>query len=174
MIRTKTPESRLVIAIAVVVLGVAVLLVTLRHAAAASQDHSAATTAQGCGTTYIRGVTENKTGMALRVATVGQNASNKWCREPEDVHAHATNAWLAGDESGPTVISVSYLLGNGDHVFFQARLTKNKQTAVGCSFVEVVRTPREYECQAEDVASAGSVAAVRFTVRPFTPPGNGK
>ena len=174
MIPIKTPASRLVIAMAIAVLALAALLVTLRHTAAASQDHRAATAAPGCGTTYIRGVTENKTGMALRVATVGQNAGNKWCKEPEDVHAYATNAWLAGDESGPTAISVSYLLGNGDHVFFQARLTKNKQTGIGCSFVEVVRTPREYECQAEDVASAGSVAAVRFTVRPLTPPLNRK
>ena len=84
------------------------------------------------------------------------------------MHAHATNAWHAGDESGPTELSISYLLANGDRVFFQARVAKTKPTEVGCSFVEVVRTPREYECQAEDVASAGGVAAVRFTVRPFS------
>ncbi len=48
--------------------------------------------------------------MSLLVATTGHNVSNTWCREPDDVDAHATNAWLAGDESGPTELSISSLL----------------------------------------------------------------
>ena len=80
------------------------------------------------------------------------------------MRAHTTNAWLAGDESGSTELYIDYLLENGDRLLFLAQVDKAGPTKVGCSFVVVVRTPREYECQAEDVASVPGIAAVRFSV----------
>lgn len=128
------------------------------------QRNVAAVVAQACGARWIRGVTENKTGMPIRLASTGGRLGNKWCHEPEDVRAHATNSWLAGDESGSTELTIDYLLENGDRLLFLAQVDKSGPTKVACSFVDVVRTPREYECQAEDVASVPGIAFVRFSV----------
>ncbi len=81
--------------------------------------------------------------MPMRVASTGERLGNKWCREREDVRAHPTNAWLAGDESGSTELHIDYLLEKGDRVLFLAQVGKAGPTKVGCSFVDVVRTPRE-------------------------------
>jgi hypothetical protein len=130
------------------------------------QARATAHSAAGCGQTWIRGVTENRTPVAMRVASTGQQQSNKWCSEPGDVvRPRGSDAWIGGDEAGrPTHLHIVYLLANHDRVLFQARVAKDKPTETGCAFVEVVQTPREYECQAEIVAGGTGIAFVRFSV----------
>jgi hypothetical protein len=137
------------------------VVVSEAHATAAT-----AHTAAGCGETWIRGVTENRTPVSMRVASIGHNLSNNWCREPDDVvRAHASDQWIGGDESGhPTHLHIVYLLANNDKILFQAHTAKDRPAEAGCAFVEVVRTPREYECQAEVVANGSGIAFVRFSV----------
>lgn len=91
--------------------------------AAAAQGRTEALASQsapehGCGSTWIQGVTDNRTDMPLRVAQTGQRPTNQWCREPENVREGDTNAWLGGDPSGTTELTIGYLLGNGDRIFF--------------------------------------------------------
>ena len=117
--RTSRLFSAASIVVTIVVLGVALVLGAFRHTAAAGQDRVVAVSAQaspthGCGATWIRGITENKTGMPLRVASIGHKVTNKWCREPEDVRGHATNAWLVGDASGPTDLNMQAFKGCRD------------------------------------------------------------
>ena len=164
IMRTGRLLSRVSIVGAVLALGLVLLGRAPRDKVVVGQHDAAAVVAQGCGGTWIRGITENKTHVPIRVASTGERVGNKWCREPEDVRVHTTDAWLAGDKSGSTELQISYLLENGDRVLFLARVGRVGPTRVGCSFVEVVRTPREYECKAEDVASVPGIAAVRFTV----------
>jgi hypothetical protein len=119
------------------------------------------------GATWINGVTENRTDTAIQVAQTGLGLTNEWCRSPADeVRAHATNGWRASDDTGDTELHIVYLLDNGDRVLFRARIAKDGPTDVGCSFVEVVRPPREYVCQAETVGAADNFAFVRFSLLP--------
>jgi hypothetical protein len=156
--------SRASVAVAFVALSGGVLSET----SAAGQDRAvlaAAHTAAGCGTTWIRGVTENRGPIAMRVTQDGHRLGNKWCREPADeIGSRSSDSWLAGDESGDTQIHIVYLLENHDKILFQARVSNERPTDVGCSFVDVVRTPREYECRAEVVAGGSGIAFVRFSV----------
>jgi hypothetical protein len=154
------------VAVIVALLGLALSAQAASQRAAGAPSRPVATSSQsGCGATWIRGITENRTGISMRVIQDGHGLTNEWCRSPEDyVHARSTDAWLAGDKSGDTSIHIVYLLPNGDKVLFRAGITKDRRGDVGCSFVEVVRTPREYECRAEVVASVPGIAAVRFTV----------
>jgi hypothetical protein len=149
-----------------VALGLALSDPSFNQAVVVKQARAVASEAAGCGQTWIRGVTENRTPVAMRVATTGHALGNKWCSEPEDaVRSHGSSAWIGGDESGrPTHLQISYLLANHDRVLFQARVANDKPTETGCAFVEVVRTPREYECQAEIVAGGTGIAFVRFSV----------
>jgi hypothetical protein len=115
--------------------------------------------------TRMRGITENRTGIAMRVTQIGNGVTDEWCRAPEDdVRAGSTNAWLAGDNSGGIDVNIVYRLENGDEVLFLARILKTGGTETACSFIRVLRTRREYECQADVVASAPSIAFVRFSV----------
>lgn len=101
----------------------------------------------------------------MHVTQTGHRLGNKWCREPADkVGSRSSDSWLAGDESGETQIHIVYQLENHDKILYQAGVSKERPTEVGCSFVDVVRTPREYECQAEVVAGGSGIAFVRFSV----------
>jgi hypothetical protein len=102
----------------------------------------------------------------MQVVQTGQLLGNRWCREAADeAPAHSQDSWLAGDESGgETQINIVYRLSNHDRILFQARAGGDRPSEAGCRFVEVVRTPREYECQAEVVAGGSGIAAVRFSV----------
>jgi hypothetical protein len=51
-----------------------------RKTVVAGQRNAAAVVAQGCGATWIRGISVNKTGMPMRVAATGERLGNKWCR----------------------------------------------------------------------------------------------
>lgn len=166
--RSRRLLSRASIAVAFVVLGVALSGAVLSQTSVASRDRAvlaAAHTAAGCGTTWIRGLTENRSPIAMHVTQTGHRLGNRWCREPADeVGSRSSDAWLAGDESGDTQIDIVYLLANHDKIVFQASVTKQGPTEVRCSFVDVVRTPREYECQAELVGGGSGIAFVRFSV----------
>jgi hypothetical protein len=168
MMRSRRLLSRASIAGAFVALGVALSGEVLSQPSVAGRDRgvlAAAHTAAGCGTTWIRGVTENRSPIAMHVTQTGHRLGNKWCGEPADeVGSRSSDSWLAGDDSGDTQIHIVYLLENRDKILFQARVSKERPTDVGCSFVDVVRTPREYECQAEVVAGGSGIAFVRFSV----------
>jgi hypothetical protein len=149
-------------------LALALVLGASWHGAAAAQGRTDAAPpdppGHGCGATWIQGVTNNDTGMPLRVAQTGLRTTNRWCREPEDVPERASDTWLGGDPSGLTELTIGYLLGNGDRVLFVARVGQSPPASVSCAFVEEVRTHRDYECRAEDVASGSGIAFVRFSV----------
>ena len=169
MMRNGKPLRRYVVLATALGLALALAQGAPREVAAAAQGRTEAVGAQsppahGCGATWIEGLTDNRTGMPLRVAQPGQLPTNKWCREPENVREGATNAWLGGDPSGTTELTIGYLLGNGDRMFFVARVAKSGSATVSCSFLEEVPTRRDYECRAEDVASASGIAFVRFSV----------
>jgi hypothetical protein len=166
--RSRRLLSRASIAVALVVLGVVLSGAVLSQASVASRGRAvlpAAHTAAGCGTTWIRGLTENRSPIAMHVTQTGHLLGNKWCREPADeVGSRSSDSWLAGDESGDTQIHIIYLLENHDKILFRAQVSDERPTDVGCSFVDVVRTRREYECQAEVVAGGSGIAFVRFSV----------
>jgi hypothetical protein len=166
--RSRGVLSRASVAVAFVALGVALSGGVVSETSAAGRDGvvlSAAPTAAGCGKTWIRGVTENRSAIAMRVIQTGNRLGNQWCREPADeVGSRSSDSWLAGDESGDTQIHIIYLLENHDKILFRAGVSSERPTDVGCSFVDVVRTPREYECQAEVVAGGSGIAFVRFSV----------
>jgi hypothetical protein len=66
------------------------------------------------------------------LAQTGQGLTNTWCRSPDDeVRAHATDGWRAGDASGNTQLLLVYLLDNGDQVLFRARVAKDGPPDVG-------------------------------------------
>ena len=168
MMRSRSLLSRASVACALVAFGVALSGVFLSQTVA-SQDHAAlaaAHTAAGCGKTWVRGLTENRSPIAMQVTQTGHHLGNEWCREASDeVRPHSTDTWLAGDESGgETQIHIIYRLSNHDKILFQARASEDRPAEVGCRFIDVVRTPREYECQAEVVAGVSGIAAVRFSV----------
>ena len=160
--------SRPLIALIVLVLGLVLSDPAFGGTAVAQPDRAAAPTAHaaaGCGATWIRGLTENRTPIGMRVAQTGERLGNRWCRSPEDeVRTHSSDSWLAGDESGATELNIVYLLPNHDRVLFQASAAKDRPAGASCAFVDVVRTPREYECQAEVVAGGSGIAFVRFSV----------
>jgi hypothetical protein len=166
--RSRGLLSRASVAVAFVALGVALSGRVLSGTSVAGPDRavlSAAHTAAGCGKTWIRGLTENRSPIAMRVVQTGNRLGNEWCREPADeVGSRSSDSWLAGDESGDTQIHIIYLLENDDKILFRAGVSDERPTDVGCSFVDVVRTRREYECQAEVVAGGSGIAFVRFSV----------
>ena len=166
--------SRNSIAVAVVALGLGLIVGLLDQSAAASGHRAvgalpATPPMPDCHlATWINGVTENRTDMAIRVAQTGMGLTNEWCREPaDDVNPHASNGWRAGDDTGDTDLDIVYLLDNGDRVLFRARVSKGGPTDVGCLYVEVVRPPRDYVCQAETVGAADNFAFVRFSLLPI-------
>jgi hypothetical protein len=171
MVKIGSPLTRFVVLAIVlaVALALAVELATPREVAAAARGRTEAVPFEtppvhGCGATWIRGVTDNSTGMPLRVAQTGHLPTNQWCREPQDVPARATDGWLGGDRSGTTELTIGYLLENGDRILFIARVGESGAATVSCALLQEVRTRRDYECRAEDVASGTGIAFVRFSV----------
>jgi hypothetical protein len=172
MLRTGTLFPRGSIVVSVVALGLALGEAASGRAAAAGREGAVALVAEsppregGCQATRIRGLTDNRTSSAMEVTQTGNGVTNEWCRAPEDVvPAGRSNGWLAGDDSGDVDVNIVYRLQNGDEVLFVARVRKAGGTETGCSFLRVVRTPREFECEAEVVAAGSGVAFVRFSVR---------
>ena len=133
---------------------------------AAAPVHSPA-----CTATRIRGFTENRTGLGLKLLQLGHGVSDVWCDEPEDdVRAHSSDrSWLIGTTHGTVDVHLLYRLDNGDEIRFTARLGKPKETEAGCSFTDIVRARAAYECVADVVASGSEVAFVKFTVRARNP-----
>src|SRR5262249_25497512 len=132
--RSRSVLSRASVAAALVALGVALSGLLLSHTVA-SQEHAvlaAAHTAAGCGETWVRGITENRSPVAMRVAYTTDRLGNQWCREAADgVPAHSTDRWLAGDASGgETEITIVYLLSNGDKIWYLARAAKDRPAEV--------------------------------------------
>jgi len=129
---------------------------------AAAPVHSPA-----CTATRIRGFTENRTALNLKLLQLGHGLSNVWCDEPEDdVRAHSSDrSWLIGDTHGTVDVHLLYRLADGDEIRFTARLHKPKETEAGCSFSHVAPARAEYECLADVVASGSEVAFVKFIVR---------
>jgi hypothetical protein len=170
MVRTGGLLCRCAIVVTVVVVGLTVGERASAQRAAPSGPRAAAVTSRShlaadCRATRITGVTENRTGIGMRVKQYGNGLGTEWCRVPEDlVRAHSTSSWLAGDSSAEVSVNIVYLLDNGDEVLFFAQISKARGSETGCSFVQVVRTPREYECSSEVVASAPTIAFVRFFV----------
>ena len=119
----------------------------------------------------IRGFTENRTGLNLKLLQLGHGDSDMRCDEPEgDVRAHSSDrSWLIGDTHGTVDMHLLYRLDNGDEIRFTARLHKPKETEAGCSFRHVVRARAEFECLADVVASGSEVAFVKFIVRAHNP-----
>jgi hypothetical protein len=139
----------------------------------AALGHSAAAPTQNpaCTATRIRGFTENKTGLNLKLLQLGHGLSDVWCDEPEDdVRVHSSDrSWLIGDTHGTVDVHLRYHLANGDEIRFTARLHTPKATEAGCSFTHVVPARAEYECLADVVASGSEVAFVKFIVRARSP-----
>ena len=108
----------------------------------------------------------------MQVTQDGHGVSNQWCRVPEDeVPAHSSNTWHIADNTPPVTTHIVYRLHNGDEILFQAQLRKPEGTRAGCSFVTVVRTPRQYECKAEVTVAGPDVAYVKFIVLARPPAG---
>ena len=124
-----------------------------------------------CTATRIRGLTENRTGLNLKLLQLGYGVSDVWCDEPEDdVRAHSSDrSWLIGDTHATVDVHLLYRLDNGDEIRFTARLHKPKEAEAGCSFRQVVRARAEYECLADVVGSGSEVAFVKFIVRAHNP-----
>lgn len=123
--------------------------------------------AEVCNATRIKGTTVNKTGMPLQVTHYGLGLTDEWCRVPEDeVRAHSSNPWHIAAHDPPLSIAINYRLKNGDVIRFRAELSKPEGARAGCSFVDVVRSPRQYECQAEVGLAGPDFAYVSFIVRP--------
>jgi hypothetical protein len=120
-----------------------------------------------CTATRIRGFTDNRTGLSLKLLQLGHGINDVWCDEPEDdVPAHSSDrSWLIGSTHGTVDVHLLYRLENGDEIRFTARLHKPNKTEAACSFTDVVRARTEYECVAEVVAGGSEVAFLRFTVR---------
>ena len=53
-----------------------------RKTVVAGQHIAAAVVSRGCGATWIRGITENKTGMPMGVASTGERLGNKCAVSP--------------------------------------------------------------------------------------------
>jgi hypothetical protein len=152
---------------AIVALGLVVGLGGSGQGARAGQGRAAAhsAAAPACDQRRIRGVTDNRTGIPAQLLSEGYSLGNYWCHEPAgDVHAHASNQWAIGEKSGPISLHLLYRLKNGDEISFVAQLRKPEGIETGCSFRQVVRTPREYECSAEVSASGRDVAFVKFLI----------
>ena len=124
-----------------------------------------------CTAARIRGFTENRTGLNLKLLQLGHGVSDVWCGEPEDDQPASSSdrSWLIGDTHGTVDVHLLYRLDNGDEIRFTARLHKPKETEAGCPFRHVVRARAEYECLADVVASGSEVAFVKFIVRARNP-----
>jgi hypothetical protein len=173
MVRTgRLSARRPIVATVFVMLVVAVAVGAAGQRAAAGQGRPSAVTAQTAGTeicdaTRIKGTSVNKTGIPMQVTQYGAGITNQWCRVPADeVHAHSSNTWHIADNAAPVMMHIAYRLKNGDVILFQAQLRKPEGTQTGCSFVNVVRTPRQYECQAEVAFAGPDFAYATFIVQP--------
>ena len=174
MLRTgRLGYSRSLIAtVFVVLVGVAAGLGVTGQQARAGQGRPSAGIAQNaatgvCDSVRIKGTSKNETGIPMQVTQDGKGISNQWCRVAEDeVPAHSSNTWHVADDNPPVAAHIVYRLRNGDEILFQAELRKPEGTQAGCSFVKVVRTPRQYECKAEVTIAGPDVAYVKFIVLP--------
>jgi hypothetical protein len=161
-----------IVATVFVMLVVAVAVGAVGQRARAGQGRPSAGTARTaatdiCDSTRIKGTTLNKTGIPMQVTQDGHGITNQWCRVPGDeVPAHSSNTWHIADRTSPVMMHIVYRLQNGDVILFQAQLRKPEGTGAGCALVKVVRTPREYECQAEVALAGADFAYVGFTVKP--------
>jgi hypothetical protein len=118
-----------------------------------------------CAPRRIVGVTDNRTGVPAKLLAESYTHGNFWCRAPhDDVLAHKGNQWILGAESGAMSMYLRYRLKNGDEILFRAQLRSPSGIETGCSFVHVVKTPREYECSAEVSGGASHVAFVKFLI----------
>ena len=153
------------------VLATIVGLALVVEGGAFGRDAAAPVNSPACTATRIRGFTENRTGLNLKLLQLGHGVSDVWCDEPEDdVRAHSSDrSWLIGDIHGTVDVHLLYRLDNGDEIRFTARLHKPKKAEAGCSFRDVVRARAEYECLADVVASGSEVAFLRFIVRARNP-----
>lgn len=160
----------LVATVFVVLVGVAVGALAVGQQARAGQGRLSAGVARNaaagvCDSVRIKGTSLNETGIPMQVTQDGHGTSNQWCRVPEDeVPAHSSNTWHIADNTPPVTMHIVYRLHNGDEILFQAQLRKPEGTRAGCSFVTVVRTPRQYECKAEVTVAGPDVAYVKFIV----------
>jgi len=64
---------------------------------------------------------------------------------------------------------IVYRLANGDEILFRAQVRKAGETNTGCSFLKVVRTRREYECQTLTQAAGPGVAFLKVFVIASSP-----
>jgi hypothetical protein len=174
MLRSRTSGSRrlLVAAVFVVLVGVAVGVAEAGQQGSVAQARPSATVARNaatgvCDSVRIKGTSQNRTGMPMQVTQDGHGLSNEWCRVPGgEVAAHSSNTWHVADSTAPVSMHIVYRLQNGDKILFQAELRKPEGTKTGCSFVEVVQTPRPFECKAEVTIAGPDFAYVGFIVLP--------
>lgn len=125
---------------------------------------------KACETTRIHGVTENRTDNPIVVTQVGEGLTTEWCREPsDDVAAHGSHSWTAGDDVGDVEINIGYQLHNGDRILFFAHVRKGGKTDTGCAFTHVVSTRRDYECKTEIALAGPGLAFVKFIVSTRNP-----
>jgi hypothetical protein len=125
---------------------------------------------RACETTRIHGVTVNRTDNPIVVTQVGEGLTTEWCREPsDDVAAHESHSWTAGDDVGDVEINIGYQLHNTDRILFFAHVRKGGQTDTGCAFTHVVSTRRDYECKTEIALAGSGLAFVRFIVATRNP-----
>jgi hypothetical protein len=179
VLRSGRSRSRrlLVTAAFVVLVGVLVGVSEVGRGGSAAQARPSAGAARNaatgvCDSVRIKGTSQNDTGMPMHVTQDGHALSNQWCRVPEDqVRAHSSNTWHIADNTAPVSMHIVYRLHNGDEILFQAELRKPEGTKTGCSFVEVVRTPRQFECKAEATSAGTDFAHVKFIVLPRQAPG---
>ena len=164
---------RPIVAMVFVMVVVAVAVGVVGQRARAGQGRPSAGSARTaateiCDATRIKGTSLNKTGIPMKVTQFQYgDIPHQWCRVPEDeVRAHSSDPWHIAGRFPPLSIGIVYRLENGDEIFFWAGLIKPEGTRAGCGFVKVVRTPRQYECQAEVGIAGPDFAYVAFTVQP--------
>lgn len=127
----------------------------------------------GCNRTSITGRTNNGTGQPLFLVGATHGFTNTWCSRPSDnVPAHTSNSWKAGDDFFGTEIEVQYhgprasLGGNGIRVVFFARTGTpfNKHPSASCKFL--AEPVRPFLCVADLTGGNGHHPRVLFGVFP--------